>query len=213
MFRGWRAPAATGAGLVGNLRRCWHRVIEVSRGDRRAHRRNGKSDAGDAEAAARPVLLGSATAVPKSADGAAEMIYQFKTATDTARKSRSAAIAALKAKVVNAPPELRESLDGLTDKAHVKRCAACRVCALDNTTAPAKHSLRALARRWLFLRVEIGSHDAALAAQASPTLRDGYGTGPDFAARVAHRVQLQPRTDPLRGRLREALRDLSHRGL
>ena len=51
----------------------------------------------------------------------------------------------------------------------------------------AKHTLRALARRWLDLDAEIRSHDAVLddlTAQASPTLRDGYGIGPDTAAEI-----------------------------
>ena len=46
-------------------RRHGHRVIEVNRPDRRERRLNGKSDALDAENAARAVLSGRATATPK----------------------------------------------------------------------------------------------------------------------------------------------------
>ena len=48
---GIEGTGSYGAGLV--LRRGGHRVVEVNRGDRRARRNNGKSDSGDAEAAAR----------------------------------------------------------------------------------------------------------------------------------------------------------------
>lgn len=184
---GIEGTGSYGAGLTSYLRRCGHRIIEVNRGDRRSRRQNGKSDTLDAEAAARSVLAGTSTATPKSADGLAEMIRQIKIARDTARKGRTSAIITLKTIVVNAPAELRESLNGLPDKALINRCAGYRVKILDSTTTSAKHALRALARRWLDLDAEIRSHDAVLddlTAQASPTLRDGYGIGPDCAAEI-----------------------------
>ena len=42
------------------------------------------------------MLAGIATAVPKTADGTAEMVRQVKIARDTAVKAKSAAIIALK---------------------------------------------------------------------------------------------------------------------
>ena len=213
---GVEGTGSYGAGLAGYLRRCGHRVVEVNRGDRSARRNNGKCDPGDAETAARSVLSGTATAVPKAADGLAEMIRQVKIARDTARKANTAAIVALKAMVINAPAELRESLDALSDKALIKRCAAFRVRGIDTTTASAKHSLRALARRWLFLDAEIVSHDRELdrlTVEASPTLRDGLRHRSRLRSRAAHRVRRQPPTDPLRGGVRETLRDLPDPGL
>ena len=50
------------------------RVVEVNHCDRRKRRNNGKSDTIDAETAARSVLAGIATAIPKTADGASEMV-------------------------------------------------------------------------------------------------------------------------------------------
>lgn len=61
-----------GAGLASFLRRHEARVVEISGVDRRQRRRDGKDDTRDAEAAARALLAGTATAVPKSADGLAE---------------------------------------------------------------------------------------------------------------------------------------------
>ena len=100
---GIEGTGSYGAGLTSYLRRCGHRVVEVNRGDRRSRRSNGKSDAIDAEAAARSVLAGTSTAVPKTADGLVEMIRQVKVARDTARKGRTSAIITLKAMIVNAP--------------------------------------------------------------------------------------------------------------
>ena len=69
-----------GVGLARAVRRAGHRVVEVNRADRRLRRVAGKSDRIDAEAAARSVLAGQATATPKTADGAVEMIRQLKVA-------------------------------------------------------------------------------------------------------------------------------------
>ena len=96
------------------VRRHAIRVVEVSHCDRRKRRNNGKSDTIDAETAARSVLSGIATAIPKTADGAAEMVRQIKIARDTAVKARRAAIITLKSLIVNASDALRESLDPLT---------------------------------------------------------------------------------------------------
>jgi len=112
-------------------------------------------DAIDAEVAARSVLAGTSTAIPKTADGLVEMIRQVKVARDTARKGRTSAIITLKTLIVNAPAELRESLDGLINRALINRCARFRVSAMNSSTASAKHSLKALARRWLALDTEV----------------------------------------------------------
>ena len=47
------------------------KVVEVDRSDRRTRRQRGKSDPIDAEAAARAVLAGDATATPKNRSGPA----------------------------------------------------------------------------------------------------------------------------------------------
>ena len=133
------------------------------------------------------MLSGIATAIPKTADGAAEMVRQIKTARDTAVKARSAAIITLKSLIVNASDALRESLDPLTDKKLIDRCAALVPGDILDPTASAKHSLRALARRWLTLAAEIRTHDDILDAithTAAPTLREAFGIGADSAAEM-----------------------------
>jgi transposase len=184
---GIEGTGSYGAGLTSAVRRRGHRVVEVNRADRRTRRTNGKSDTVDAEAAARAVLAGTATAVPKTADGHAEMIRQVKVARDTAVKARTSAIITLKQIVVNAPAALREQLEPLADKALIDRCAAARPGRIIDPTASAKHTLRALARRWLDLHAEITSHDRILdelTAHVAPTLREGFGIGPDTAAEL-----------------------------
>lgn len=184
---GIEGTGSYGAGLTSFLRRCGHRIVEVNRGDRRSRRNNGKSDTLDAEAAARSVLAGTSAVIPKTGDGHAEMIRQIKIARDTARKGRTSAIITLKTIVVNAPAELRESLDGLPDKQLLKRCSLYRPGVVETTTDSAKHALRALAKRWFELDAEIADHDRLLdrlTAEASPTLRDGYGIGADTAAEM-----------------------------
>jgi hypothetical protein len=82
-------------------------VIEVNRSDQVTRRRWGKTDAGDAEGAARVVLSGQASAVAKMGDGPAAMIRMLKLAKTSAIKSRRQAINQLKAVLVGADPALR----------------------------------------------------------------------------------------------------------
>ena len=124
-----------GVGLARAVCQAGHRVLEVNRGDRRLRRVAGKSDTIDAEAAARSVLAGQATATPKTADGAVEMMRQLKVARDTAMKARTSAMITLKQIIVNAPPNLREALHNLTDQRLLRRCASLRPGPLDTPTA------------------------------------------------------------------------------
>jgi transposase len=185
---GIEGTGSYGVGLASFVRRQAIRVIEVSHCDRRTRRNNGKSDTLDAETAARSVLAGIATAVPKTADGAAEMVRQIKVARDTAVKAKTAAIITLKTLIVNAPGELREALEPLTDRKLIDRCARLLPGGtIADTTASTKHALRALATRWLALSTEIEAHDGVLdtiTRGAAPTLREAFGIGPDSAAEM-----------------------------
>jgi hypothetical protein len=184
---GIEGTASYGAGLTRHLRRHGHRVIEVNRPDRRDRRMNGKSDALDAENAARAVLSGRATATPKAADGTVEMLRQIKIAKDTAVKSRSQAMVALKTLVVTAPPRLREELEGLPKVALIERCAGLRPGPITSPLAATKHALRGLARRWQRLQVEIKEHErllATLTESVAPAMVAAFGIGPDTAAEM-----------------------------
>src|SRR3546814_19746793 len=92
--------------------------------DRRDRRLRGKSDTIDAENAARAVLAGLASAIPKSADGTVEMIRQIKVAKDVAVKARTSAMISLKQVIVNAPDDLRQELQPLSKMELIHRSAA-----------------------------------------------------------------------------------------
>ena len=160
---GIEGTGSDGAGLARAVRRARHRVVEVNRGDRRTRRAAGKSDTIDAEVAARSVLAGQSTAIPKTADGAVEMMRQLKITRDTAVKARTMAMNTLKQISVHAPPVLREAFHDLTDHGLLTRGAGLRPGPLDTPTASATHTLRALARRWMARTEEIAIHDQPLA--------------------------------------------------
>jgi transposase len=184
---GIEGTGSYGVGLASYLRRQGIKVVEVNRGDRRARRANGKSDSLDAELAARSVVAGTSTAVPKSADGVVEMIRQIKVARDVATKARTSSIITLKTIVVNAPSEMREQLDHLADRALIEKCAGLRPGQVTEAVSSTKHTLRALAKRWQFLDAEVKDHDRildGLTQRVSPTLREGFGIGPDTAAEL-----------------------------
>ncbi|MFF3950763.1 transposase [Streptomyces sp. NPDC001902] len=93
------------------------------RADKSARRRHGKSDPVDAEAAARAVLSGRATAVPKSGDVPVEDLRAYKLAKDSAVKARTQAINQLKAVLVTAPADLREQLTPLSNPKLIQACS------------------------------------------------------------------------------------------
>jgi transposase len=116
-----------------------------------------------------------------------EVLGQVKVARDTAVKARTSAIITLKQVVVNAPPELRQQLSPLADKALINRCAGFRTAAVTDPTASAKYALRALARRWLALDAEVTDADRLwdkVTAETNPTLRQAFGVGPDTASEM-----------------------------
>lgn len=176
-----------GRGLASAVRRAGHDVVEVMRPDRQDRHRRGKSDVLDAENAARAVVAGTAAAIPKSDEGAVEMIRHLKVAKDAAVKARTAAMQSLKAVLVNAPAELRETLEPLPNMALLRRCAALRPGELTSVNAAVKHSLRAIAQRWLSLNDEINGHEKLLSTlvdQHAPQLTAAVGIGPDNASEL-----------------------------
>jgi len=160
-------------------------VIEVNRPDRALRHRLGKSDPIDAEAAARAVLAGTATATPKHGDDQVEMIRILKLTRDSAVKSQTQASNQAHAVLVTAPPELHEALQPLPRTTLLQHCAALHPGELSTPLAVAKHALRLLARRALALRAEAKSLTAELerlTALTCPALVEMTGIGPDSAA-------------------------------
>ena len=146
---GVEGTGSYGAGLTRYLHNRGAHVIEVNRPDRATRHRLGKSDPIDAEAAARAVLAGTATGIPKHGDDQVEMIRILKLVRDSAVKSQTQATNQVKAVLVTAPPQLREALQHLPRIALLQRCAVLRAGELTTPLAAAKHALRLLARRAL----------------------------------------------------------------
>lgn len=175
-------------------------VFDVNQPDKRARRSRGKTDAVDAEAAARAVISGRATAIAKTADGPVEALRVLKMVRDSAVHARTKAINQLKAILVTADPVLRESLTGLGAKTLVRRCAQLPDPDLATLAGLATtYALRALAARILVLTTEADAAEKrtyALIQGHAPDLLARTGIGPDSAAALlivagdnAHRIR------------------------
>jgi transposase len=163
------------------------RVTEVNRPNRQRRRHRGKSDPADAEAAARAVLAGEATAVPKARDGIVESIRVLQVARASAVKARTQVANQLKALAVTAPDALRGALLPLPTAQRVAWCAALHPGPGGTPPEATARALRHLARRWRALDAEIRELDADLAAltqAAAPRLLSQPGVGPGCAAKL-----------------------------
>jgi transposase len=186
---GVEGTSSYGAGLARHLRAKGIEVLEVERPKhrRRSSRQNvEKSDPSDAYSAARAVLAGEASGVPKSGDGRVEMIRTLRAARRSAIKARTQAANQLQALCVTAPEQLRRRLRGLSTKDLVSMAARFRLGdgPRDVPTAT-KFALRSVARRHEALSEEISELEAhldRLVAQAAPELVALAGIGTDNAA-------------------------------
>src|SRR5690606_18445249 len=102
----------------------------------------------DAEHAAREVLSGEATSVPKAADGSVEVLRLIKVARDTAVKARTQAMITLKSVLVTSPDELRAELRGLSDFRLITACAELPGGPPSDPASASRYVLGALAARW-----------------------------------------------------------------
>ncbi|MFE7333123.1 transposase [Streptomyces sp. NPDC057565] len=171
-----------GAALARHLCAEGIEVTEVNQPDKATRRRHGKTDAIDAEAAARAVLSGRATATAKTTDGPVEMLRLFKLAKGAAIKSRTQAINQLKSVLVSADATLRESMAGLSNPHLFKQCAELNNLAISGPAGAARHTLRLLARRIQHLTEEIDDLNKRIAEAveaSTPGLLDVRGVGPD----------------------------------
>jgi transposase len=182
---GVEGTGSYGMALARHLRGHGIEVVEVNRPDKTTRHRRGKTDAIDAEAAARAVLSGRATAIAKAGDGPVAMLRLFKLAKASAIKSRTQAVNQLKAVLVTADPALRESLSPLGTTMLVRRCAELRTDPLTDAASTARYTLRLLARRIQHLTAEIDDLQARLSdtmAAHAPGLLRCFGAGPDTGA-------------------------------
>ncbi|UQA97455.1 IS110 family transposase [Streptomyces halobius] len=178
---GVECTGSYGTALTRSLRREGIDVVEVNQPDRATRRKRGKTDAVDADAAARAVLSGRATTVPKSADGPAADMRVLRLAKESAVKARTQALNQLKAVLLAIDPDLRELLTGLSNPALVATCAALDV----DDRGEAVFTMRLLARRIQHLSDEVKEltrRTARAVRSCRPQMLDLVGVGPDSAA-------------------------------
>jgi transposase len=186
---GIEGTSSYGAGIARHLKAHGVEVLEVERPKRRqrSSRRNvKKSDPSDAESAARAVLAGETSGVPKSGGGCVEMIRALRAARRSAMKSRTQAANQLQGLRVTAPDELRHRLRGLSSKELVSVAARFRL-GDDPRDVPAatKFALRSVAHRYEALWRGIAELDTQLdrlVRQVAPELVSLPGIGTDHAA-------------------------------
>jgi transposase len=183
---GVEGTGSYGAGLSRFLRARGANVLEVNRTSRQHRRRYGKHDAGDAEAAARQVLAGTASGEPKGADGAAESLRALRVARRSAVKARTQAANQLHALLSAAPERLREGLRGLPTKQLALKAARFRCDARSgDTVAATRFAMRSVAKRHRVLSEEITELEVRierLVGEAAPELVALDGVGSDTAA-------------------------------
>jgi len=185
---GVESTGSYGAALTRYLTAEGITVIEINQPHPHTRFRRGKSDPIDAEAAARKVLSGQATAPAKDTSGIVEAIRQITVARDGAVKARSAALCQLGDLIVTAPASLRAHLEGpktLEGKATI--CTRLRPGPANPTdpTRAAKVALRSIARRVKNLTNEIDELTAQLdelVTIAAPATLSQLGVGTCHAA-------------------------------
>lgn len=174
-----------GAALYRYLQSKGITVIEVNRPDRSKRRMHGKSDPLDAENAARAVLAGTATAIPKDKNGACEAIRMVLVARRSAVKAKTQAMNQIRALLVSGPQEIRERL--WKTKAHecAKACLSVRTLGKTELSMTLMTTLKLLARRWTVLAEELSQLDKSLDGlthEHCKNLRSRMGVGPYTAA-------------------------------
>lgn len=178
---GVECTGSYGSALARFLHRENIQVIEVNQPDRATRRKRGKTDAVDADAAARAVLSGRATTTPKTGEGPAADMRVLRLAKESAVKARTQAMNQLKAVLLGTDPALRESLSGLRNPALIARCAD----GLADSDDAAVFTLRLLARRIQHLTCEVKELTRRVTRAVSthrPQLLEIVGIGPDSAA-------------------------------
>jgi transposase len=171
---GVESTGSYAAGLTRHLLAEGVRVLEVNQPHPHTRRRRGKTDAIDAELAARHALSLARAVTPKQTSGIVESIRQLRLARDSAVKSRSVAMVQLGDLIRTAPSELREQLairKTLKGKAALSRRLRPDTDRLSEPVNAAKLALRSLAGRIALLDNEIAELDkqlTPLVATAAP---------------------------------------------
>lgn len=178
---------AYGAGLARHLSDAGIDVVDVDRPNRQWRRRHGKTDTADAEAAARAVLAGDATTLPKVTTGIVEAVRVLHLTRRSAVKAKTQAGNQMKDLVLTAPDALRSQLRDRTTRQRVRICASWRPGPVCDPTSATRRALHDLARRWQNLDTEIKALEADLGRllrELVPSVLAERGAGIDVAAKL-----------------------------
>ena len=182
---GVEGTGSYGAALTHVLQGSGVKVIEINRPDRSPRRGRGKSDATDAECAAKAVLAGDATSIPKIHNGAAEALRTLSLVRRSAVKAKTQTINQIRALLVSAPQAIRDAVYKADAAKCVAACAALSHGTASVALASLQTALRLLAKRWAALNDELRELDAQLARltkKAASMLFARFGIGPQTAA-------------------------------
>jgi transposase/DNA-binding XRE family transcriptional regulator len=161
-------------------------VREVLRPKRDGKRRpgEGKDDAGDAERAARDVLAGKVTSIPKQRGGWVEELRALDVARGRCVKARKESLAAARSLVSTAPDRQRRRWEGMSADKMMSAMAA-----VDGDEASAlERSLLSIARVWDAARREADALEGEMRAvleRNCPALLAMFCCGVDDAAALA----------------------------
>ena len=182
---GVEGTGSYGAALTQVLQGSGITVLEINRPDRSRRRGRGKSDVTDAESAARAVLAGDATSIPKAHSGLAEGLRTLNLVRRSSVKAKTQTINQIRALLVSAPQAIRD----VAYKPDASKCVAACAGLLQDTVSAVLASLhtalRLLAKRWMVLNDELRELDVTLARltkKAAPRLLSRFGVGPQTAA-------------------------------
>jgi transposase len=182
---GVEGTGSYGAALTQFLQGNGVTVIEINRPDRSRRRGRGKSDATDAQSAARAVLAGDATSIPKSHNGLAEGLRTLNLVRRSAVKAKTQTINQIRTLLVSAPQAIQDAPYKLDASEYVAACAGLSQGGTSAALASLQTALRLLAKRWTVLNDELRELDATLARltkKAAPRLLSRFGVGPQTAA-------------------------------
>lgn len=192
---GVEGTGSYGAGLSRYM--CEHdvEVVEINRVNRQHRRWRGKSDPFDAEAAARAVLSGEATVIPKQRIGGVEAVRALMIARQSAVKAKTQAANQIRDLIVTAPDDVRAELTSLSTERRVRQCARWRPGPPVDARSAVRSALCRLAKRWTALHDEARELDhqmRTLLEQLVPSLMAETGVSTQVAARLVVAVGENP---------------------
>lgn len=184
---GIEGTGSYGLGLARYLAAQGIEVREVNRTNRQHRRRRGKSDPADSEAAARAVLAGDTTAIPREHTGGVEAIRVLTIARRSAVKAKTQAANQVRDLVVTAPDDIRSELRNLRTPARMKHCARWRPGDPGDARSATRVAIRQLAQRWMALDAEAKQAERqirVLLEELVPSLLAEVGVSTMNAARL-----------------------------